>query len=231
MIPTTALNKLLKLTKRIKAVGGGTGASKTIGILQILIDKSQRDEVPKKTSVVSKTFPHLEKGAIADFKNIMSQHNYFKRSLWNESKHFYTFETGSVMEFFSADEWEKVKGPRRDRLFINEAGNITFQEFEQLEVRTNDEIWMDWNPDVEFWFYDKIFNSEDYKNIVDFITLTYLDNEGLPQNIRESIERRRNNKSWWQVYGLGQLGEVESMIYKGWRQISEIPHEARLWRR
>ena len=97
MIPTTALQKLLKLTKRIKAVGGGTGASKTIGILQILIDKSQRDLVPKKTSVVSKTFPHLEKGAIADFKNIMSQHNYFKRPLWNESKHFYTFETGSVM--------------------------------------------------------------------------------------------------------------------------------------
>ena len=91
MIPTTALQKLLKLKKRIKAVGGGTGASKTIGILQILIDKSQRDSVPKKTSVVSKTFPHLEKGAITDFKNILEQHNYFKRSLWNESRHFYTF--------------------------------------------------------------------------------------------------------------------------------------------
>ena len=231
MIPTTALQKLLKLKKRIKAVGGGTGASKTIGILQILIDKSQRDSVPKKTSVVSKTFPHLEKGAITDFKNILEQHNYFKRSLWNESRHFYTFETGSIMEFFSADEWEKVKGPRRDRLFINEANNITYQDFEQLEVRTNDEIWFDWNPDIEYWFYDKVLNSEDYKDIVDFITLTYLDNEGLPLNIKESIERRRNNKSWWQVYGLGQLGEVESMIYKGWKQIDEIPHEARLWRR
>ena len=231
MIPTTALTKLLALKKRIRAVGGGTGASKTIGILQILIDKSQRDEVPKKTSVVSKTFPHLEKGAITDFKNILEQHNYFKRNLWNESKHFYTFETGSVMEFFSADEWEKVKGPRRDRLFINEANNITFQDFEQLEVRTNEEIWMDWNPDIEYWFYDKVLNSEDYKDVLDFITLTYLDNEGLPQNIRESIERRKGNKSWWTVYGLGQLGEVESMIYKGWKFISEIPHEARLWRR
>src|SRR3990167_2672655 len=230
-IPTTALQKLLKLKKRIRAVGGGTGASKTIGILQILIDKSQSDSVPKKTSVVSKTFPHLEKGAIADFKNIMEQHRYFKRDLWNETKHFYTFETGSVMEFFSADEWEKIKGPRRDRLFINEASRITYQEFEQLEVRTNEEIWMDWNPDVEFWFYDKVLRSTDYKDAVDFITLTYLDNEGLPQNIKESIERRRNNKSWWQVYGLGQLGEVESMIYKGWKQIDEIPHEARLWRR
>ncbi len=230
-INTTALQKLLQLTKRIRAVGGGTGASKTIGILQILIDKNQSDSVPKKTSTVSKTFPHLEKGAITDFKNIMGQHNYWKRDLWNESKHFYTFETGSVMEFFSADEWEKVKGPRRDRLFVNEASGITFQDFEQLEVRTNDEIWMDWNPDIEFWFYDKVLNNPDYKDIVDFITLTYLDNEGLPQNIRGSIERRKNNKSWWQVYGLCQLGEVESMIYKGWKFISEIPHEARLWRR
>lgn len=231
MIPTTALQKLLQLIKRIRAVGGGTGASKTIGILQILIDKSQRDSVPKKTSVVSKTFPHLEKGAITDFKNIMNQHSYWNQKLWNETRHFYTFETGSVFEFFSADEWEKVKGPRRDRLFINEANNITYQDFEQLEVRTNEEIWMDWNPDTDFWFYDKVLNGEDYKGIVDFITLTYLDNEGLSQDIRESIERRRNNKAWWQVYGLGILGDVETRIYKNWKEISEIPHEARLWRR
>ena len=130
-IPTTALRKLLALTKRIRAVAGGTGASKTIGIIQILIDKAQSDSTPKKTSVVSESFPHLEKGAIADFKSIMMQHGYWRDNLWNETKHFYTFETGSIIEFFSADQWDKVKGPRRDRLFINEANNVPFESFEQ----------------------------------------------------------------------------------------------------
>src|SRR6185295_1248350 len=129
---TTSLKKLLSLKKRIRAIGGGTGASKTIGILQILIDKAQRTTTPKKISVVSETFPHLERGAIEDFKNIMIKHRYWNDALWNETKHTYLFETGSRIEFFSADEWEKVKGPRRDILFINEANNISFATFEQL---------------------------------------------------------------------------------------------------
>ncbi len=229
-IPTTALQKLLKLTKRIRAVAGGTGASKTIGIIQILIDKSQSDQVPKKTSIVSESFPHLERGAITDFKNIMMQHGYWNDNLWNETKHFYTFETGSVIEFFSADEWGKVKGPRRDRLFINEAGNIPFQTFEHLEMRTNEEIWMDWNPDSEFWFYTEVLNSPSYEGVVDFLTLTYLDNEGLPQTIRESIERRKSRVDWWKVYGLGELGEILGRIYNGWQIIDEVPRGARLER-
>lgn len=229
-IMTTALHKLLSLTKRIRAVAGGTGASKTIGIIQIFIDKAQSDKVPKKASIVSESFPHLERGAIADFKNIMMQHGYWKDNLWNETKHFYTFETGSIIEFFSADEWDKVKGPRRDRLFINEVNRISFETFEQLEVRTNEEIWMDWNPDSEFWFYTEILNSESYAGVVDFITLTYLDNEGLPQTVRDSIERRRGRADWWRVYGLGELGEIIGKIYNNWKIIDEVPRGARLER-
>lgn len=218
----------MALRKRIRAVSGGTGASKTIGIVQILIDKSQSDALPKKTSIVSESFPHLEKGVIEDFKNIMQQHGYWNDARWNETKHTYLFETGSKIEFFSADQWERVKGPRRDRLYINEANNVSFASFEQLEFRTNEEIWLDWNPSSEFWFYTDVLNSESYKGVIDFITLTYLDNEGLPQTIRDSIERRRYRKDWWKVYGQGQLGEIEGRIYVGWEIIDEVPHNARL---
>lgn len=118
----------------------------------------------------------------------------------------------------------KVRGPRRDRLFINEANNIPKETYDQLEVRTKSEIWLDWNPTSEFWFYTDLRG----KDNVDFIILTYRDNEGLDKQIVESIESRRDNKNWWLVYGEGQLGEVEGKIYKDWKIIDEVPHEARL---
>jgi phage terminase large subunit len=121
-----------------------------------------------------------------------------------------------------------VKGPRRDRLFINEANNIPYNTFDQLAVRTKDFIYLDWNPDTEFWFYSEVLGKRDD---VDHIILTYLDNEAIPEEIRNEIEQHKDKKWWWQVYGLGQLGEVEGKIYKDWQIVDEIPHEARLVRR
>lgn len=163
-----------------------------------------------------------------DFINILQAHNYFKDERWNKTDCIYTFETGSKIEFFSADQASKVRGPRRDRLFLNEANNISFEAFEQLEVRTKEFIILDWNPTNEFWFYTDVKGRRDD---VEHITLTYKDNEALDPAIVASIEQRMNRKGWWQVYGLGQLGEVEGKIYRDWQIINEIPHEARLWRR
>lgn len=222
---TTATQKLLKLTKRVRGVAGGTSASKTISILLWLIDYAQCHS--KKTiSIVSETMPHLRKGAMRDFKNIMQEHGYWKDADWNETNSIYTFKTGSIMEFFSADQPERVRGPRRDVLFINEANNVTFEAYEQLEIRTNEIIWLDWNPVTEFWFYTDVKDRED----VDFVILTYLDNEALAPAIVKTIESRRDRKNWWRVYGEGQLGEAEGRIYTGWLQVDDIPHEARLYR-
>ena len=224
---TNALKKISKLKKRIRAIPGGTSASKTVSILIWLISLAQQDKVPTLTSVVSESFPHLKRGAIRDFLNIMESHKYFKDKLWNKTDYIYTFESGSKMEFFSADQPGKVRGPRRDRLFINEANNVPFESFEQLEVRTKEFIFLDWNPTAEFWYYTEVRNKRDD---VEELTLTYLDNEGLSPEIVKSIEQRKNRAGWWQVYGLGQLGEVEGKIYKNWQIIDEIPHEARLER-
>lgn len=224
---TTATRKLMKLQKRIKGIAGGASAGKTISIIQILMDKAQSDTVPTLTSITSESMPHLKRGAMRDFLNIMEQHGYFQPNRWNKSDFTYTFETGSKIEFFSLDMPHKVRGPRRQRLFINEVNNIPQETFDQLEIRTELEIWMDWNPTSEFFFYTDILNKRDD---VDFEILTYKDNEGLQDSVVESIERRKGNKNWWLVYGMGQLGEVESRIYKDWQIIDSIPHEARLER-
>jgi phage terminase large subunit len=157
----------------------------------------------------------------------MMEHNYFNDANWNKTDYTYTFETGSKLEFFSIDQPSKVRGPRRDRLFINEANNTPYEAFDQLEVRTKEFIFIDYNPTNEFWVQENILNKrDDYE----FIILTYKDNEALSEEIVRSIEQRKNNRNWWQVYGLGQLGEIEGKIYKDWAIIDEIPHEARLER-
>jgi len=224
---TTATNRIIALNKRIRAVCGGTSASKTISILLYLIARAQADKTPTLTSVVAESIPHLKRGAIRDFKNILQSHNYWKDGNWNATDSIYTFETGSKIEFFSTDNGDKLRGARRDRLFINEANNTLLDAFNQLEVRTKEFIFMDWNPSNEFYFYTDILHKRDD---VDFITLTYRDNEALSPEIIGAIEARKGNKNWWQVYGLGQLGEVEGKIYKDWQIIDEIPHEARLER-
>ena len=226
-IPTTALDKILSLKKRLRIIQGGTSAGKTIAILMELIDIAQSQHNIL-ISVVSETMPHLRKGARKDFLDIMKARNYFEDKQWNETNSFYTFETGSTIEFFSADSSDKVRGPRRDYLFINECNNISFETYSQLALRTNKVIFLDYNPITEFWVHTEIPKTgEPY----DFIILTYKDNEGLPEAIIREIESRRGNKQFWRVYGEGQIGYAEGLIYPNWRPIDAVPEEARLVRR
>lgn len=224
---TTATRKIFSLVNRIRAVAGGTSASKTISILVWLIDYAQTHP-DKLISVVSESYPHLSKGAMLDFKNIMRDRRYWKDASWHETKHQYEFETGSVIEFFSVDTYGKAHGPRRDVLYINECNNLEYKIADQLITRSREIVWLDWNPSEEFWFYTEM---QPHREDIDFITLTYLDNEALDPITVSEIEAHKHNKMWWQVYGLGQLGEVEGRIYTNWAAIDEIPHEARLERR
>lgn len=228
---TTATRKVIKLydtKKKILAVQGGTSASKTISILLVLIHLAQSDKKATLTSVVSESVPHLKRGAMRDFENILKDQGYWKGDAWDKTYSTYTFETGSKIEFFSADSGDKLRGARRDRLFLNEANNIPFNAFEELEVRTKEVCFLDWNPTNEFWFYTDV---QPNRTDVEHVILTYKDNEALSKEIIDSIEQRKNRKGWWQVYGLGLLGEVEGRIYKGWTIIDEVPEEARLERR
>lgn len=234
-IATTATHKLLKLKKTIRLVAGGTSASKTIGILQVLIDIAQsstlKDSGGLPIDVVSETMPHMRGGAMQDFENIMKAQGYWDDTRWNKTLSTYTFETGIKMRFFSADAPSKVHGPRRWILYINEGNNIKWSIADHMMVRTKWLVFVDWNPSSEFWAYTEIMQNPAYAGKYDFITLTYLDNEALDQVVVERIEAHKNNKAWWQVYGLGQLGEIEGRIYTGWEWIDEIPHEARLVKR
>lgn len=228
MIKTTATKKIFELRKRIRIVAGGSSASKTISILIWCIKRAQfpPDKTPELISIVSETFPHLRRGSMRDFLLIMEEQKAFKPERWNKTDCIYTFESGSKIEFFSADQPGKVRGPRRDILFINECNNITYETYTQLEIRTKKIIWLDYNPVSEFWVYTDIIPTMEH----DFLTLTYKDNEALDSQIVQAIESRKGNKNWWKVYGLGELGMTEGVIYSHFLPIDEIPPDARLVR-
>lgn len=233
---TTATKKIKSLNKRIRVIAGGTSASKTISVLLYLIAKCQYDTKPTLTSVVSESFPHLRRGAMRDFLNIMQEHGYFDDESWSKSDHTYTFPNNSKLEFFSADMPSKVRGPRRDRLFVNEANNIEKESWDQLLLRTREFAIADWNPVSDFFMYEDYgLNDEGTPSSTDpdcqFIILTYQDNEALEPAIVHEIEKRKTHKQWFRVYGEGKRGEVEGKIFRGWKIVEDIPHEARLERR
>jgi phage terminase large subunit len=230
---TTATKKLLKLRKKIRAISGGTGASKTYSIVMILIDYAQVAK-NEHIDIVSESYPHLEAGVMQDFKSVMIGRNYWNDDLWNSSKHIYTFETGTTIKFTSIDKLGKAHGPRRDVLFLNECNYIPYQIADQLIARTRKIVWLDWNPSEDFWFYEEILGK---RTDIDFLgeggnypPLTYLNNQGLTPEERAEIEARKGNENWWRVYGLGLRGVVEGRIYTNWKIIDDIPHEARLER-
>lgn len=222
---TKAVDNILSLRKRLKILQGGSSAGKTIAVLLILIDRAQTEK-GKLFSVVSETLPHLKKGAIRDFLNIMEGHGYYKDANWNRTDFIYTFETGTRLEFFSADSPDKVRGPRREVLFINEANNISYETYTQLAIRTSEEIYIDYNPVSEFWVHDEVIPNAEH----DFLILTYKDNDALPESVVKELESRQHKAGWWKVYGEGQLGEAEGVIYPRWPQIDQIPEGARLER-
>ena len=188
---------------------GGTRSGKTYSCLQLLIILAMYDRAPTITSVVSETLPHLKRGAIRDFKEIMEVEGLFERSRWNESDKIYTFPSGSIIEFFSADSPGKVHGPKRQRLFLNEAQNIAYETARQLFIRTTGTIFVDYNPVSAFWVHEKVQGSgREYT-----IHSTYRDNPYLSREQVEEIESNKDSGNWWKVYGLGQIGTLEGLVY------------------
>lgn len=198
---------------------GGTWASKTYSILQLIMLVTKHTKRPLISSVVSESMPHLKRGCIRDFMNIMGDD--FIDARWNKTDKIYVFGKG-IMEFFSADEPSKMRGGRRDILFVNEANNIPYNGFRELDIRTKLFTFADWNPVAEFWYHEN--NLKDRPENV-YIHSVYGDaKEVIPPEIVKDIESNKDtDPNWWNVYGLGRLGKVEGLVHPYFTQCDALP--------
>ena len=229
-VRTTVINKILRLKRFVKGVQGGTSGGKTFGIIPIEIDYCAKNPFTE-ASIVAESIPHLKRGAMKDFKKIMFETGRWNGSRWNATDFKYTFSNGSYIEFFSADNDSKLRGARRDRLYMNEANNMTFHAYTELASRTKQSVILDWNPVNEFWFHTELLGDND----VDFIIVNYTDNEACPESALNFILKAKEKAltssywdNWYKVYGLGEIGNLEGVILNNWKSIDSIPKEARL---
>ena len=173
-------------------------------------------------SVVSESLPHIKRGAMRDFFNILNE-SQDNNPRFNKTECRYTFGD-AVIECFGADDADKVRGPRRDVLLLNEANNIPWETARGLDIRTELFTFCDWNPVGEFWAHENWIGQPG--NV--YIHSTYLDAcDVLPQAVRDNIESNRDkDPNWWNIYGLGLVGKVEGLVYPNMKLVDELPGSA-----
>jgi phage terminase large subunit len=228
--PTTAFSKIGKLKAPVRVIQGGTSAGKTYSILQYLIIYALGNKSDVLISIVAESVPVLKRGAYKDFQDII-----IKMGLYDDKNHNKTDRTyqlnNSTFEFFSADDSTKLRGSRRDILFINEANNVSFDAFQELNVRTKLFTFLDYNPSAPFYAHTELIGNDG----VDFLIVTYKDNEYLDTKIVKEIEsweqKAATSDYWanrWKVMGLGQLGIQSGAIFNDWKEIDSLPANAEL---
>jgi phage terminase large subunit len=197
---------------------GGSRSSKTYSLCQLVIIYCLQNN-HKVVSVIRKTFPALRATVLRDFIEILKELNIYSVEDHNKSEHIYTFPNGSIVEFFSVDDEQKIRGRKRDIAWCNEANELYFDDFTQLNMRTESKLIFDYNPsESTSWLYE-LPQDESI-----MIKSTYKDNPFLPQSIRTQIEDlKRTDEALYQIYALGEKAISKSNIYSQWSFVAHRP--------
>lgn len=221
---TYVFNKMLNhfVDPNIRGIAskGGTRSSKTWSVLQLLYLVARESPDPLMISCVTDTLPAVKRGMFRDFQNMLLDEGLWDENSLNKSDMIYTVKPGVCIEFFGCDNASKVHGPARDILFINEAQRIPREIFRQLDVRTTLKVIIDFNPVRRFWG-ETDFVGDKYVTIHS----TYKDNPYLSRQQVEAIERNAKDANWWRVYGEGQTGGLEGLVYPQIETIEALPED------
>lgn len=213
------LDAYLDPAVRVILLEGGARSSKTFSSIQLLDQVARAAKRPHLISCVSETMPHLRRGAITDFKNILETDNVWQPDAWHDTNKMYTYGKGKL-EFFSADDMRKVLGPARDDLYMNEGINQQWEVYRQLSIRTRGKIIIDYNPAFEFWAHTKLMPRKDCR----VIRSTYRDNDMLsPAQIAEIESNMLIDPDWFAVYGDGKLGSKKGLVWQKWDIVEAMP--------
>ena len=204
--------------KRFIINQGGSRSSKTYSLCQLIIVYCLQNP-NKVVSIVRKTFPALRATVMRDFFEVLKDLNLYEKQSHNMSENIYRFGNGSLVEFFSVDDEQKVRGRKRDLGWCNEANELWFEDFQQLNMRTEFKMIFDYNPsDSSSWLYELP------KDESVLIKSTYKDNPFLPESIKRQIEDlSRTDEALYQIYALGEKAISKTNIFNTWTFIMRRP--------
>jgi phage terminase large subunit len=216
-------NHLKHSDKKIVVEQGGTRSGKTYNILLWIIFEYTYRNTGKTITICRKSFPSLRASVMRDFFEILRNYELYNEDYHNKSSNEYHLN-GNLIEFISLDQPQKIRGRKRNLLYINEGNELFYEDWQQLVFRTDGRIIIDYNPSESFhWIYDKVVPRED----CDFYQTTYRDNPFLDKSIVDEIERLRDtDEDYWRIYGLGERGMSRATIFQFGQ--SEIPTDAKL---
>ena len=202
---------------------GGTRSGKTYTINQVLYSIAALSEKPIIISIVSETMPHLKRGAMRDFFVFLTANNLYIPSNHNKTDNVYRINK-SMIEFFSADSPDKVHGPERDYLFVNEVQNISYETWFHLAQRTRVRVFADWNPTHQLFIHTKLLNDPQYEGDYTYIHSTIHDNPFVSEEIKKDVLRRANvDDRYRTVYLEGKIGMREGIVFEAWQQVDGLP--------
>ena len=215
---------LLISNKKIVVEQGGTRSGKTYNILLWIIFEYCTKNNNKVITICRKSFPSLRATVMRDFMTILQSYNAYNDVYHNKSNSEYSL-FGNLVEFISLDQPQKIRGRKRDLLFVNEGNELYYEDMQQLLFRTQDKIILDFNPSDEYhWIYDRLITRDDCA----FFKTTYLDNPFIEPSIIKEIERLKDtDEQYWQIYGLGERSASRSTIFN-YTEVNQIPMEAQL---
>ena len=124
---------------------------------------------------------------------------------------------GNLVEFFSVDNEQKVRGRKRQVLWINEANEIAKDKYLQLSLRTEGFLILDFNPSMAYhYIYTDVMDRKDCA----YVITTYKDNPYLPSEIINEIERlEKVDPEAWRVYGEGKRANTrQGVILDYWKK-------------
>jgi len=226
---------MIALKGKNKIIQGATSSGKTYGIIPILYDKAL--ETPNTLiTIVAETVPSLKDGCVKIFQDFMYEEGRWRDECWLGNPMQYTLPNRSKLQFKSFDSEGKAKASgKREILFINEANHVPYGIADALMIRTTKEVWIDFNADSEFWGHTELLKEPN----TDFLKLTYLDNESIPEGTLDKLLTRKAKAeqedvngqrgywwNWWQVYGLGEVGSLQGVVFSNWSEIDSVPKEA-----
>ena len=225
---TTSLRKIAALKKKIRAIRGGQGSGKTISILILLINHCFRVQ-DREVLILSAELTKMRLTVIKDFVKVMKIAGVYEDHRMIAGT-LYRFPNGSFIKFIGLDKEDVGKGLRSDVAYFNEVNKIDSESYRQVASRTG-QVYLDYNPDATFFVDTDILPRED----CDFLQLTFEDNELLPESEREEIlnyyklgyneDGTIKNPYWanlWQVYGLGNIGSLQGVVFPNWDFIEDF---------